>query len=368
IAVRDTGIGISEADQKRLFQSFEQADSNITARFGGTGLGLAICKKIADLMGGDIHVKSLPGEGSSFTFEVGVGLGVPLAIAAEPRRHAASVRVLLMDEDGDTLAACGRMIEHFHMSCDTAGDDRTGVALLRHAAENRTPYDAVFWGCHARDGNDGQLSRTFEEIRAHCDPTRVILMCPSSEWPDLKDLAAEANLTRFLAKPVLPSYLFDAIVEQTGTTVKHTEESMEDGTYNWADKRILVAEDIDLNQEILCSLLEPTGVSIDCTWDGEEAVAAFTKSDDAYDLILMDMQMPHMDGIEATRRIRACDRQDARTVPILAMTANAFVEDVDRCLAAGMNGHVAKPIDVRDLMEKLNRFLTLSHHEESVPK
>ena len=365
VAVRDTGIGISEEDRKKLFQSFEQADSSVAHRFGGTGLGLAICKKLADLMGGDIQVESEPGKGSCFTFEIPVWLGAPLAPATERPKQAGSVRVLLVDEDQDTLAACRRMLEHFQMSCDAAGDADTALDLLGRAAGERAPYDAVFWGCRAQDG---ELARTFERIRRCCAPDRVILMSPSSEWPDIEERAATAGFVRHLAKPVLPSFLLDAIVERAGTTVKRAGGPTDEARHDWRGKRVLVAEDIELNQEILCSLLEPTGVEIDCKDDGDAAVAAFEGAESAYDLILMDMQMPRMDGIEATRRIRACGREDARTVPILAMTANAFAEDVDRCLAAGMNGHVAKPIDVKDLMEKLDRFLTQARREERVPK
>ncbi|MDL2225017.1 response regulator [Eubacteriales bacterium OttesenSCG-928-M02] len=351
IEVRDTGIGISQDEQSKLFQPFEQADGSITRRFGGTGLGLSICRNIIDLMAGKIWVESLLGEGSSFIFEIPVQFGEHCMARLQDLPNLKNTRILVVDDSPDILEHCQHIISGFQMHCDIANGGEQALSMVK--SEMR-PYNIIFldWKMPGMNGIE-----TAEEIRKYAPPETIVIMISVADWSDIKPQAAKIGVTRFLAKPLLPSALFDTIVELMGSNQKAEEAPTVKEGYSWQGKTLLMAEDIEINQEIIRTLLEPTGISIECTDNGAKAVEIYCAAPGRYDLVLMDVQMPIMDGYEATRRLRTSGCENAASIPILAMTADAFSEDVERCLAAGMDGHISKPIDVDELMEKLDSIL-----------
>ncbi|MDL2233856.1 response regulator [Ruminococcaceae bacterium OttesenSCG-928-L11] len=349
VEVKDTGIGISPEEQDKLFQAFEQADGSITRRFGGSGLGLAICKRIMGLMNGRIWVESETGKGACFLFEVPVQFGEMLTEEPRPEADTREIRVLVIDDSEDVLEYCRHLLGQFHMECDTANSGQAALRLTR-----QTYYDIIFvdWKMPGMDGIE-----TARAIRRWTSPDTIVILISVADWSDIKPQANSIGVTHFLPKPLLPSTLYNTIVNLTGASSVRPDHDQLAEKHHWENKSILVAEDIEINREILCTLLEPTGVAIECVENGDEATRRFAENPDKYDLILMDVQMPVMDGYEATRRIRGQDSDEARLVPILAMTANAFQEDVQRCLAAGMNGHVAKPLDVNELLSQMAGYL-----------
>jgi len=192
----------------------------------------------------------------------------------------------------------------------------------------------------------------------HAGEKSVVILFSSTEWTLIEAPAKEAGIDKFIPKPIFPSSIVDSINEVMGIRRVHrSQDEVRDITGIFADYRVLLAEDAEINAEIVKSLLEPTSISIDCAANGTEAVKLFSEAPDKYDLIFMDVQMPEMDGLEATRRIRALDTPRAKSITIVAMTANVFKEDVDMCIEAGMDDHVGKPIDMDELIGKLNKYL-----------
>ncbi len=357
VEVRDTGIGITPEQQKKLFTSFEQADGGISRRFGGTGLGLAICKKILNLMGGDIWVESEAGAGSTFVFEVEVGWGAPLDLSdAKSLPPGSDVRILVVDDSEDVRLYFTGILQNFGLSCDTAASGREAISMVKHALDAGTPYTLVFVDWKMPEMNGSVAAR---EIKRIMNDHIVVIMISVADWSEIEEEAQQYGVTQFLPKPILPSVLLNKIVEVNKSTMLK-QPDVDDPPppkHDWHDHAILLAEDIDINREIILSILEDTGLEVDWAPNGGEAVRLFGQNPGKYSLILMDVQMPGMDGLEATRRIRASGAPDATDIPIIAMTANAFKEDVDNCLAAGMNDHVAKPIDVDDMLRKLSVYL-----------
>lgn len=352
VEVADTGIGISKEQQSHLFTSFSQADGSISRQYGGSGLGLAICKKITNLMDGDIWVESESGHGSTFIFEVRVGWGEQLEKIAYSLRD--NLRILVVDDSRDVLEYFDSVLQGFGIKYDTADSGLKAVELATTAMRGDRPYDLAFidWGMPGLDG-----CQTAKAILEVCGNRTKIVIISVADHSDIQTNMRSAGVEHFLAKPVLPSVLYNTILQLTEHALAITKKT---GTItkNWRGKKILLAEDIEINREILASLLENTGIAIDYAFNGEEAVEMCRKANGAYDLVLMDVQMPVMDGLSATRAIRASETiKKSATLPIIAMTANAFKEDIQSCLDAGMNDHIAKPIEVDQLMEKLSKYL-----------
>ncbi|QQO07807.1 response regulator [Breznakiella homolactica] len=353
VEVIDTGIGISREQQERLFQSFEQADGSITRRYGGTGLGLAICKKIINLMGGDIWVESEEGKGSRFIFEFPIAWGEPIPAATILRKAAPTSRILVVDDAEDVRMYFKNILDTFSLSCDTAASGEEALSLVRKSLREKKPYSMVFidWNMPGMNGGD-----TAQELRHLLGDDLLVVMISVSDWTDIEQSAKGYGITHFLPKPILPSTLYNTIVELTDDTLIQTENRTA-GIPDWHGRTILLAEDIEINQEIVISLLEGTGASVICADNGEIALNLFREDPGRFDLILMDMQMPVMDGICAAEKIRALETPEARTVPIVAMTANAFKEDEQRCFDAGMNGHLAKPLEIDSFFRVLDDYL-----------
>ncbi|MDL2253554.1 PAS domain-containing protein [Ruminococcaceae bacterium OttesenSCG-928-I18] len=354
VEVKDTGIGVSEEQTAKLFQSFEQADGSITRKFGGTGLGLAICKQIVKLMGGDIWVESEPGVGSTFFFEVEFEWGDEIRQIEIKSFPKEDMRILVIDDSEDVLLYFTSILGSFGLKCDTAPSGEAGITLVQAALEEDMPYDLVFvdWNMPGLSGGE-----TAREISKKAGEDLVIIMISVSDWADIEKEVRPFGITQFLPKPVLPSSLFNTIVRVTGSAPVTESYDPEEEEPDWSGVNILLAEDIDINREIILEVLGETGLNIDCAHNGIEAVEMYRKAPQKYSMILMDVQMPQMDGLEATRRIRASGIEGAQRIPIVAMTANAFKEDVELCLSAGMNDHVAKPVNIDHLMEKLTEYI-----------
>jgi len=352
VSVSDTGIGISPEQQAKLFKSFEQAESSTTRKYGGTGLGLAISKSIVELMGGSIWVESEPGKGSTFFFTI------QLKRSNNEKHRLLSddvnlknVRILTVDDDKDVLTYFSEIAQGFELMCDTAISGEEALKLI----EKKGGYNIYFidWKMPVMDGI--QLVR---EIRSRIKKNAIVTMISAAEWSSVATEAKAAGVDKFLSKPLFPSTIAEMINECLGVDKQQVEKSKAaDIAGIFAGKRILLVEDVEINREIVLALLEPTKLEIDCAENGIEAVNMFTKAPLKYNMIFMDIQMPEMDGYEATKRIRAMNNPAAKTIPIIAMTANVFKEDIERCLTAGMDNHVGKPLDFDEVLDKLRIYL-----------
>jgi two-component system, sensor histidine kinase and response regulator len=359
VEVSDTGIGISKEEQQKLFKPFQQADSNTARKYGGTGLGLAISKNIIEMMGGEIGVESEAGRGSTFYFKVFLKYGEKKRPEDEEAESEGinweNVRILAVDNDPDVIAYFKEIIAGFGVThCDTAASGAEAIALIdKNGAYN---INFVDWKMPDMDGLE--LTKEIKK-RVRAGEKSIVIMLSSAEWTLIELPAKEAGVDKFIPKPIFPSSIADSINEAVGLRrIRRPADKERDIIGIFAGFRILLAEDAEINAEIVKSLLEPTSIAIDCAVNGAEAVKLFSAaSEDRYQLIFMDVQMPEMDGLEATRRIRALNMPHAKTIPIVAMTANVFKEDVDTCLAAGMNDHIGKPIDMDELIGRLNKYL-----------
>ncbi|MDR0375602.1 MAG: PAS domain-containing protein [Treponema sp.] len=354
VEVSDNGIGISPEQQDKLFQSFEQADNSITRKFGGTGLGLALCKKILQLMDGDIWIESEFGKGTTFIFELALPYGADSL--QETTLKPSGIKALVIDDSQDALEYFAHILSTFSIPCDTALSGAKGIELAKKNYESGDAYNIVFVDWQLPNGNGADVSHEIQLI----DKNAALVLMSVADWPDIeKSISPEITIEHFLQKPALPSTVYDTIVNllnHKGIAEQKTPVNV-DLTGKLEGKRLLVVEDIEINQEILSSILEETLASLEFANNGIQAVDKFKEKGEQYDLILMDMQMPELDGLGATEQIRALGTDIAANIPIIAMTANAFNEDINACLAAGMNGHLAKPIDVSELMRTLARYL-----------
>ncbi|MDR1740491.1 MAG: response regulator [Synergistaceae bacterium] len=361
-SVTDTGIGISKEGQAKLFKSFEQADGGISRKYGGTGLGLAISKRIVELLGGSIWVESEEGKGSSFIFRVPVKEGeserrrIPfdLAAAGEP------VRILAVDDSPEVLQYFASIADKINIKCDVAATGEQACQMLEKAEGD---YSIVFVDWRLPGMNGVEFAKLIQD--RYGDRVAVV-MISSGDWSDIEEEAREhgVKVRRFVPKPLFPSTIVDCISECLGIEERQDDgagvsagvsKEAEPGCFD--GRRILLVEDVEINREIVMTLLSDTRLAIDTAENGLEAVEAFGAAPERYDMIFMDVHMPEMDGYQATREIRSLPLPRARTVPIVAMTANVFREDVEKCLAAGMNDHIGKPVDLDDILTKLFKYL-----------
>jgi signal transduction histidine kinase/DNA-binding response OmpR family regulator len=354
IEVIDTGIGISPEQQAKLFNSFEQAESGTSRKFGGTGLGLVISKRIVDLMGGRIWIESEPGKGSTFAFTIKVekGHGASSGMLA-PGVNIRNMRIMAVDDNPDILEYFRDIMARFGINCDTAPGAKETLALINEKGD----YNLYFVDYRLPDTDGIELTRKIRER----DTASKVVMISAADWAAIEKKARAAGVDEFLAKPLFPSPLADIINNCLGfgsvkNAPENTDSAGEEPDY-FNDYTMLLAEDVDINREIVLTLLEPTGLTIECAENGAEAVAKFTAAPEKYDMVFMDVQMPEMDGYEATRRIRGLADGWGNKIPIVAMTANVFREDVERCLESGMNDHVGKPLDLNDVLLKLRKYL-----------
>jgi signal transduction histidine kinase/DNA-binding response OmpR family regulator len=360
IEVSDTGIGIGREQQSRLFTSFEQADSNTSRKFGGTGLGLAISKRIVEMMGGKIWLESELNKGTTFFFTIQAKRDTEIQDSLLGSGLAwNNMRIIAVDDDPYILSYFSDIGRQFNFSCDTASSGEEAIAKVKQEG----PYDIYFidWKMPGIDGIETtRRIRDLPDNRNGEIQKSVVIMISATEWNIIEPEAREAGVDKFLSKPLFPSYIIDIINKCLGlNNITAAEETVHKRENNFKGYTILLVEDVDINQEIVQTLLEPTMLSIDCAKNGVEAVQLFEENPDKYGMIFMDIQMPEMDGYEATRKIREFEhkKNTGKAAPIIAMTANVFREDIEKCLDAGMNGHVGKPLDLEEVLDKLHRYL-----------
>jgi len=366
--VQDNGIGISREQQAKLFHSFEQADGSISRKFGGTGLGLAISRKIVELMDGAISVESEPGKGATFTFTVKVSKGKQQnGIKLDPSVNLANVHVLAVDDSKEIREYFSNLMAKFSIKCDTATDAKEALTMIE-AAKN-SPYNIIFidWLMPEIDGVE-----LTKRIRQKHPKNCIVIMISTAKWNEIEKDAVEAGVDKFIGKPLFPSMLINTINEAvSGGIMLETKSPANNSAAgkkpNYEGKQILIAEDTDINREIIKAFLQITKVNIDFAVNGVEAVEMFKNNPDKYGLIMMDVHMPVMDGLEATRTIRALNIGKAKTIPIIALTANVFTEDIKECLDAGMNSHIGKPIDMNSMFETLLNYMPETGSEAKTP-
>ena len=354
VAVTDTGIGIEEKQIDKLFTSFEQADNSISRKYGGTGLGLAISKRIVELMHGSLSVESKIGKGSTFSFTIPVQRGEGSIHTALPKGVTwKNIKILVVDDSRETRDYFISTAELLDLNCDVAADAKEALDLLKGG---KNKYDLIFVDCKMPDINGIELT---EMIRQDHADDIVIIMISSAEWIEIAEEAKAAGVDGFIPKPIFSSSITDCInncLDKSEVIIEH-DESVEKDSEEFKGIRILLAEDVDINREIVHGLLEDTGVIITEAENGVEVVEKFRDNPDEFDIIFMDIHMPIKDGYVATKEIRGMDFPEAQDIPILAMTANVFKKDVDKCLEAGMNDHIGKPIDIEELYGKLRNQL-----------
>ncbi|MDR1596689.1 MAG: response regulator [Treponema sp.] len=361
ISVADSGIGISPEQQARLFSSFEQADSGTSRKFGGTGLGLAISKRIVEMMGGTIRIESELGKGAAFVFTVQLELGPDQNNGLlNPGINWKNLRVLAVDDSEDIRLYFDEIAERLGFNCDTADGGEEAITLIK----KNGPYDIYFIDWKMPGMNGIELSRWIKENGAGANNKNgavisksVVIMISAVELNTIEEEAKEAGVDKFLQKPLFPSALTDIINQCLGRNTVVAPSKSQKAVDDYSGRHILLAEDVEINQEIVIALLEPTSIMIDCAGNGAEAVRLFSEDPEKYDIIFLDVQMPEMDGYEAAEKIRASGIPNAKTIPIIAMTANVFKEDIEKCLAVGMNDHVGKPLDFEEVLAKLRLYL-----------
>ncbi len=357
-AVADTGIGIAEDKRAAIFGAFEQADSSTTRRFGGTGLGLAIASRLTELMGGRIWVESSLAHGSTFHFTVRFGLAEGEALPVLPVDPAAvsGTRVLVVDDHATNRRILEEMLRNWRMRPTAAPGAREALQRLREAHAAAAPYRLLLLDARMPEIDGFALAGQIRQ-----DPElagTIIMMLSSGDQPEEVARCERLGILYYLLKPVKQSELFDAIVMALGVTAAE-DAVAEKAVAPWHGRlrplRVLLAEDSLVNQKLVVGLLEREGHAVVVANNGKEAVAAAESGQ--FDLILMDVQMPEMDGLEAAAILRAQDRQRGRHTPIVALTAHAMKGDRERCLEAGMDDYLAKPIRAGQLFETIEAVL-----------
>lgn len=350
-SVADNGIGMTKEQMSRLFNAFTQADESIANRFGGTGLGLAISKSIVEKMGGSLWVESEPGKGATFFFEVALTkahLNTPENVLHGI--NPAQVRVLFVGDNEEQRTYFQKIIAKFGMHCDTVENIAKGMDWVTKNAA--ITYNAIFINCN----EIAQCLDFIEQARHAVDPESIIVIAYSSCWNSIESEAKALGVHRTIARPIFPSSVLNSIVELISTPIVEQPAKTTAEIPDFSALHLLLVEDVEINREIFIALLANTGIRISTAVNGQEALEKFSATPEAYDVIIMDVQMPIMDGYEATRAIRALDTPYANRIPIIAMTANAFKEDVEKCLESGMDDHTVKPIDVGAVIMKIRAF------------
>ena len=356
-AVTDTGIGLTLEQRTKLFQSFQQADASTTRQYGGTGLGLAITKQIAQLMGGEVGVDSVYDQGSTFWFTARLGKSKSQDVPQLLREDLEGKRILVVDDNEAARLLLKRLLDDLHLEVDSAESGAQALDMLDSAVAQGNPYEAIYLDWQMPGMNGIELAKKVRE-RPYAKPPKMVLVTGYGREEVLKT-AEEIQFDNVLVKPVNGSMLFDSVARLFGQHNPGASEKTD--TVEVSDERlatirgakVLLVEDNDLNQEVATELLRGVGLVVEVADNGQIAVEKVQAA--SYDIVLMDMQMPVMDGLSATRIIR--EMPQFKRLPIVAMTANAMQSDREACRAAGMDDHVAKPIEPRELFQTLLKWI-----------
>ena len=374
-AVRDTGIGLTEEQKNRLFQPFSQADVSTTRKYGGSGLGLTICKRLVEMMGGNIEVKSEPNDGSTFTFTAVFGINRQVSRPQFPvQPELRAMRVLVVDDNLTSRHILKDILESFAVDVSLAASGAEGLKRLEDAVEEN-PFTLVILDCEMPDMDGFAVS---QQIRRHprLSPPPAMIMLSAYSRDDVRQQTEQAGIEAFLVKPVSPSHLFDAIMQACDqeTAERNRMLPQQDANANMLESirgaHILLVEDNEINQQVATELLENEGFRVTVANNGKEAVESICdlgseildlpESNVVYNVILMDIQMPQMDGYEATHRIRDFQSKISNQkskIPIIAMTADAMQGTHAKCLEAGMDDYVSKPIEPEQLFSALLKWI-----------
>ena len=351
--IMDTGIGISEEFLPHLFDTFTQEDESNTSKYGSSGLGMAITKRIVDMMNGNIDVESRKGEGTTFYISVTLtdcekNCSDFTDIDLQPDQMS----VLIIDDDKIACEHAALVLEKTGISAEVAYSGREAIEMVRLRHARRTPYNLILvdWKMPEMDGVE-----TTKRIREIVGNESAIIILTAYRWDDVLEEALNSGVDSFIPKPVFATVVLDEY--KSAIKKKNPSESVEEKV-ELSGRRILLAEDMQVNAEIMTMVLEMKNMQVEHAQNGRIALTKFEESEPYYyDAILMDMRMPEMDGLEATKRIRDLDREDAKQIPIIALTANAFDEDVQRSLQAGMNAHLSKPVEPERLYQTLEALI-----------
>ncbi len=342
--IKDTGIGMSKEFQEHLFETFSQERTSTNSKQLGTGLGMAIAKNYVDMMGGTISVESEIGRGTEFAVKLEFKLQEDVKPDAR-LEQLRGYRALVVDDDFQSCESVVHLLRDIGMRADFTTTGKEALFRTQMAYGEGDSYFAYIIDWIMPDMNGIELVRRIRKIIGDEIP---IIILTAYYWGDIEQEAREAGVTAFCTKPLFTSDL-------TGIFLRH--ETIIEEPVNFQGERILLVEDNELNREIAQFMLEEVGFEVEIACDGQDAVNAMLECEDGrYDYVLMDVQMPIMNGIEATKHIRQSDRQYLKTVPIIALTANAFNEDVELCLSIGMNAHLAKPFKIEDIVNALSKF------------
>lgn len=366
-SVKDTGMGIAKEQIDKLFSAFTQADSSITRKHGGTGLGLTICKQLVTLMNGEISVESELGEGAEFIFTARFKV-VPddsSQVRFQPPRKLYMANVLVVDDNSISRKILGENLQNLSFKVDEASSGEQALEMLSSQDKD---YELIFmdWKMPGLDG-----LQTFEEIKNKSEGKKIpaVLMVSAYNFDDIRETAHKIGIKSFLNKPVNASYLYNTIMEVYGEDVGPSidgfgKKRIPAEAQEIAGANVLLVEDNKINQQVSKELLESRGVKVTIAQNGREAVDLIVKERFDFDVVLMDVQMPVMDGVEATKTIRASEVPN-KNIPIVALTAHAIKAEKERCLAAGMNGHLSKPIQMDKLVAFLKKWIARDVDGES---
>ncbi len=351
--VKDNGIGMEPEFVDHIFEPFEREASTTTTGIQGTGLGMAITKNIVDMMGGTISVQSKKNQGSEFT--VALSLKLQDVVKNEEKiRELAGMHLLVVDDDFDICDNISKMLEQIGMRAEWTTSGREAVYRAKKARDEGDVYQTYFvdWQMPEMSGIE-----TIRRIRGAVGDEAAIIVLTAYDWSDIEEEAREAGVTAFCAKPMFMSDLKTVLLAVHDLSEKE-EEAPSWTSADFGGRRILLVDDIELNREIAVEILTEVGVEVETAPDGTDAVSMVEKSEEGYySAVLMDVQMPIMNGYEATRHIRQLSRNDVKKLPIIAMTANALEDDREAALKSGMNAHIAKPFNIDEFITVLGRYI-----------
>lgn len=348
--VSDNGIGIPSNKMSSLFQNFSQVDNGLSRKYTGSGIGLVIVKSIVELMSGTISVQSEEGKGTTFSFNFVLEKS---ADQEESEIGTDIFNVLVIDDAEETCNYISDLFQAKNIKHKVALSGEAGITLVEEEKEMGSEFNVILVD-YIMPGMNG--IETVNELNKHVSKDVLIMMISSIDWSNIEEEAKAVGITKFLQKPLLPSDIVNAMSEVAVKKLCRYKK-VEEEIYDFSGKTILLIEDNATNREVAQFILEDTGVVCDEAEDGVIGVNAYKENPEKYDLILMDIQMPNMDGFEATKRIRDSKTPNAKNIPIIAMTANVFMDQIAEALDAGMNGHIGKPIDSYEMKGIISKFL-----------
>ncbi|OON88013.1 hypothetical protein BXO88_02235 [Oribacterium sp. C9] len=353
--VADSGIGMSPEFMETMYEPFSRQTDSRVSSIQGTGLGLAITKQMVDLMGGRIECKSEQGRGTTFT----VVLDIPVAERQPDESRFDGIDVLIADEDEIFLRTAAEELESMGAVAEQAHSGTEALEMIVRRHESGRDYRIVIIDSKMPDMDVVEM---ICRIRSQVDADKPIVIVSAYDWSDIEDNAKEAGADGFVTKPVFRSTFDNKLKEFLGTEIKSVEAEEDDSDLKGMN--ILIAEDIDVNWEIISCMLNMLGINCERAENGRICVERMrTAGDGRYDLIFMDVQMPEMNGLDATREIRKLENSRASTIPIIAMTADAFSENITECLNAGMNGHISKPVDMKMVIREIRKIKEMNEKE-----